>query len=121
MLLSRGQDQDLQHNPARVLLLSRFNQRGNTEIRFRRNYTQGKLKIISLRNELSCAGQIHHQIDLPRMGITLYNHISTKHQKRRGIAPGGCITILNKQEGGALYQNMRDSLFFDIAPPFLVY
>ena len=46
------------------------------------------------------------------MGITPYNRISTKHQKRRGCVPGGCITIINKGEGGTIYQNMRDPLLF---------
>ena len=43
ILISRVQGQDHQHNPARVLLPYRSNQRGNTEIRFRRNDNQGKL------------------------------------------------------------------------------
>ena len=46
------------------------------------------------------------------MGITPHNRISTKHQKRRGRAPGGCRTILNKLEGGMLYQKTRDSWMF---------
>ena len=43
------------------------------------------------------------------MGIPPHNWICTKHQKHRGRAPGFCRTILNKQEGGMLYQTMRDS------------
>ena len=51
------------------------------------------------------------------MGITPHNRISTKHQKGRGCAPGGFRTIINKQEGGTLYQKTRDSWLF-IPRPF---
>ena len=37
------------------------------------------------------------------------NWISKKHQKHRGCAPGGFITILNKLEWGTLYQTTYDS------------
>ena len=43
------------------------------------------------------------------MDITPYNRISKKHQKYRGRAPGGCRTIINKQEGGAQYQNTSNT------------
>ena len=38
------------------------------------------------------------------MGITPHIRISTKHQKCRGYSPWGCITIINKREGGTLYK-----------------
>ena len=43
------------------------------------------------------------------MGITPHNIISTKYLKRRGRAPRGCRTILNKREGGMLYQKTRNT------------
>ena len=43
------------------------------------------------------------------MGITPQNRISTKHQKCRGRTPRGCITIINKREGGNLYQKTCDA------------
>ena len=51
------------------------------------------------------------------MEINPHNRISTKHQKCRGPAPEGCRKILNKREGGTLYQKTNDSLFF-IPRPF---
>ena len=50
------------------------------------------------------------------MVIIPHNKISTKHQKHRGCAPKGCRTIINKWEGGMLYQNMCDSLLFITRP-----
>ena len=108
MILSQVQDQDHQHNLARVLLPYRSNQRGNTETIFRRNDTQGEPQIIPIRNEINCARQSHQQRDLPRMGITPHNLISIEHQKHRGRAPEGCRKFINKQEGGTLYQKMCD-------------
>ena len=42
------------------------------------------------------------------MGIAPHNIISTKHQKCRGCVPRGCRTIINKREGGTLYQKKRN-------------
>ena len=46
------------------------------------------------------------------MVITPHNWIYKKHQMRRVRAPGGCGTIINKQEGGTLYQATRDLRLF---------
>ena len=44
------------------------------------------------------------------MGITPHNRISTRRQKFRGRVPRSCRTILNKLEGGTLYQKTRNPL-----------
>ena len=67
-------------------------------------------------NEPSWTGGDHQQIHWPQIGITPHNQISTKHQKCRSRTPRGCRTIINKWEGGTIYQNMRDSWLFIISP-----
>ena len=57
IILSQGQDKYHKHNPERVLLKSRSNQRGNTEIIFRHNDTQEKPQTNQLRNEPSFTGK----------------------------------------------------------------
>ena len=42
------------------------------------------------------------------MGITPHHRISTKHQQHRGRSPRGWRPIINKREGGTLYQKKRD-------------
>ena len=39
-----------------------------------------------------------------------------KHQKLGGCAPGGCITIIIKRDGGAVYQKTCDPLIFIPSP-----
>ena len=55
------------------------------------------------------------------MGTTPHNLISSIHQKLRGHAPGGCRTIINKQEGGTLYQKTHDSWLFITRPLSNIY
>ena len=50
------------------------------------------------------------------MGIAPNNRISTKHQKCRGRAPRGCIKIVNKREGGTLYQKTHNRCLLIIRP-----
>ena len=54
------------------------------------------------------------------MGINPHNRISTEHQKFRGRACRGCRTVLNKREGGMLYQKMCN-LWLLIPSPLMTF
>ena len=43
------------------------------------------------------------------MGIAPHNRISKKVQKYRDHDPKGCRKVLNKKEGGTLYQKKRNT------------